>query len=135
MRAAFDSFLKYLSVELTTISLHYLRHEANDPSAGLLKLNCLNIHVLDITPSIHDASVRLSLDLLYDDEATLWTNLGLVHDLFKASYFTPVLDYTVPSVPVATGKHVYWDKDKVRFSKISNGNYCHYTCVLTLKYA
>ena len=135
MRNVIDSFLKYLATNAPSLNINYLRHEADNPSAEELKLNALNVHVLTVAPAVTGSHIRVSLDLISDNEATFWTQLGLLFDLFKASYFTPILDYTVPSAPVATGKNVYWEGDKVRFSKIASGNYCHYTCVLTLKYA
>lgn len=135
MRNAFFSFLKHLSTNIPTLLIHYIRHDPDNPSAEALQMNCINVHVLDVAPALQGSTIRVSIDLVYDDETTSWTNLGLVYDLFKATYFAPIQDYAVPTAPVQTGKHVYWDKDKVRFSKVTSGNYCHYSCVLTLKYA
>lgn len=135
MRSALDSFLKYLVENLPGLSINYLRHDPNDQSAGLLKMNSLNVHVLDVEPTIQGSVIRVSLDAVYDSETTAWTNLGLIHDLFKKSYYTPMLDYTVPASPVDMDKNVYWDSQAVRFSRVVSDNYCHYSCVLALKYA
>ena len=132
MRNARDSFLHYLADNLS-FDVHALMADANSPASSRLQLNTLNVDFLDISPSFGNATIRVVLDVLHDDENAALDMIQGIWDLFKQAFYTPILDYSDPAHP-ATAAWLYWDQGQTRFTRVATDRYCHYTCTLTLRY-
>lgn len=128
------TFLKLLSDNLS-YPIKPVRISASDPSAGVPEVGAINVTFLDHHFEIGANSTRVVLDVLFDTEAEQFAAIAELATVLGAAYYTPTMNYADPSTPVAVGGHVYWDKDDVSFMRINVDNYCHHTCVLTLRYA
>jgi hypothetical protein len=133
MRNVKDSFLHHLADNLS-IEVNSIRTDQSDPSHNTLKLNALNVEILDVTPSFGRATMRVALDVVFDDENTALDAITSIWNLFKLSFFTPVLDYS-QNTPTDTGVRVFWEPESSRFTRVSANRYCHYTCTLTLRFS
>lgn len=129
-----DTFLHFLADNLTGIEVHPVRKDPNDPSAELLKLNAVNVEFLGFDLAVDVSGQQVVIDVVNDDERTAVTWVSSLFTLLSAAYYTPKLDYNTPSSPVPTGTNIMWDRKKVRFRKVGNDNYSHFSCVLDLKF-
>lgn len=135
MSAVKDTFLHFFSDNLgTSIPLHPIRRDPNDPSADLLQSNAVNVQFLDTSPQVSVSTQRVVVSVLNDDENTCSDWVDAVWTFLSAAFFTPMYDYTVPTAPVATGSNVMWDSSKTKFKRVISDTYAQYSCVLDLKY-
>jgi hypothetical protein len=134
MRHVQDSFLYYLHTNLPSLVVNPVREQTNNPESGYLKLNAINVTYHDIRPEIGNSSVQVVIDVLNDNSDDTLAAIQQVYNLLKPC-ITPISNYTVPSAPILTGNNIFWDRTKIRFSRIVSDNYCHYSCVLSLRYA
>ena len=131
MREARDSFLHFLADNLTGIEIHPRRFDPNDPSLTFLKEDAINVEFLGL--SLGDvASQQVVLDIIHTDELTAVDWMQTVWSLFKAAFYTPLLDYSSGS-PVSTGKLLYWGRS-VSFRRVYEDNYCRYSCTMNLRF-
>jgi hypothetical protein len=133
MRAARDTFLRFLGDNLGSVAIHALRRDSNNPNASNLQMNAVNVHFLDsfVDSVSYDTAV---VDVIFDDENAGVDAIKSVTDILRASYFTPLLDYTVPASPVPIGGTVSWARKDLKFKSIYNESYCHYSCTLQIQF-
>lgn len=133
MQKVMDTFLHFIADNLP-YTIHPIRHDSEDPSSSDLQLDAINIEFLDYRPQLGSSTLRVVLDVMYNDERTAVAVVETIYDLLSAAYYTELKDYAVPSSPVEVGSNVFWDRNNVSFSRISNDNYTHYSCILTLRH-
>lgn len=133
MRNVRDSFVHYLADNLPH-PVHVLRADSKDPSASRLQLNTINVDFIDLSPSFGNATIRVALDVLNDDENTAIDMVQSIWDLFKTSFYTSVVDYSDPAHPELSAR-IWWEQGQTRFTRVATDRYCHYSCNLTLRYA
>lgn len=134
MRQVRDSFLHFLADNLTGVPIHAVRRDLTNPSSDKLQGNALNVQFLNSTFGVSQSSQTVALDILNDNELTVvdWTEQ--LWRLLKASFYTPLLDYTDPQNPVPTGTNIMWDRNGVRFNPLWDDYYYRYACYLSLHY-
>jgi hypothetical protein len=132
MRSVRDTFLHFLADNLPGVTVRYVRKDPNDPSADNLAVNALNVQFLNVELG-HIDTHQTVLDLIYDTDEAALEAMQSAWEILKAGAYTPLLDYTVPSSPVAVGKLVFWDRNKVQFRKLYDDNHCRYSCTLPLR--
>jgi hypothetical protein len=128
-----DTFIRFLADNVGSIPLHTLRSDPNDPGAGVLAENSINIQFLGVDLNLVSTQ-QVVIDIIHDTEATAVAWLKTVYGLLRSAYYTPLKSYTNPAVPVSQGSNVMWDRDKVNFRRVVDGNYCRYSCVLPLQF-
>jgi len=134
MRNTRNSFLKFLEAELPSIEIHPLTINSRYPEDALLKLNCLNVNFLNTNFDPHINEQTVSLDVIFEKENDGVDAVEDIFDLLSKRFFIPKYDYTVPSVPVSLNSNIYWDKDVINFTKISNNKYYHANTTFNLKH-
>lgn len=128
-----DSFLHFLADNLTGITVHPLRFDKNDPGADGFQTNALNVQFLS-TSLRHVATQQVVLDVIQDDENTAVDWLDSMWTLLSSAFYTELYSYSTGS-PVDQHRHIMWDAESVRFTRISNDNYVHYSCILPLEFS
>jgi hypothetical protein len=126
-----DTFLHYLADNLPGKTIHYRRFDVNDPNALALVENAINVEFFDISPEVAVSTQRVALDVIFTDERTAVAAMTAVWGVL-VTHQTPLMDYSNPASPVATGSNLMWSK--VSFKRVTEQNYCHYLCLLTLQY-
>jgi hypothetical protein len=130
-----DTFLRYIADNIGAgIPIHALRDDPQDPGAGVLQANAINISFLDVRLGNGTAvsTMQVVLDVLNDDENTAVDWMAAVWGVLSAAFYARVKDYTNPSSPVATNKNITWET--VPFKRIASQVYTHYSCVLSLRF-
>jgi hypothetical protein len=139
MLSATDSFIQYLSDELNgTVPVHWRRQTVVDESAGLLKLNHLNVQGLGFFEDDSLEYCLVSLDLLGDDERTVAAQLKAIRDVLILEQIIPELDYTIPASPISTGRSVSWEGRAIRFLSVrtpKGQRYVHYNATFPLTHS
>lgn len=132
MRLVYNTFLKYIA-ENCAVSVHPVRKDPGNPDSEVLQLNSVNISFLDYMPNQGNGQTRFVLDLCYESENAAIAAMTSVLAALLA-YQTQVVDYTVPTSPVSIQSYLYWDRTSVRFMRVLNPNYVHYSCTLTVQH-
>jgi len=133
LRDARDTFLHFMSDNLS-MPVHAMRCDPNDPSADLLMPNAVNIEFLNV--NFDTISVlQVVIDVLNDDENTAADWMESVWQLLRSAFYTTVFNYTVPATPVSQHTNIMWDRGAVKFRRVSNNNYTHYSCILPVKFS
>lgn len=137
-RQVTDTFLRYLADNLTfnsvSVPIHAIRCDSSDPSADSLKDKAINVQFLDIQFDTLGYNQAV-LDVIHSDENTARDWLTALWALLSATFMTPVMDYTNPTSPVVAGGNIFWDHNAVRFRRVANDNYCHYSCILPVRFS
>jgi hypothetical protein len=133
VQSARDTFLHFLADNLTSVTIHPRRRDANDPSADELAENAVNVEFTGVSFGPDISEQQAAIDVIYTDERTAVDTVAQLWNLFQSAYYTPLLNYTTLT-PVATGTNLMWDKTAVRFRRVYSGDYTHYTCLLPLKF-
>lgn len=131
MRYVVDSFLHFIA-DNTTLPVHPLRRDPNDPASDALRMNAINIGFGDLVVD-QIQSTKVFIDVVNDEEFAALDWLATISTLLTYTLFTPALDYSDPLVPVSLEKNIVWDRP-IRFIRVANGSYCHFAAELTLKY-
>lgn len=127
-----NTFLHFLNDNLSSsYPLHVVRVDPSDPSAAVLKMDAVNVEFLDLGYEANMFHQPVAIDVVFDDESTAMAAMTDLWRLFRAAFYTTLYDYSTPSTPVSLGRSVVWDK-KVKFVKVSETSYCHYSAMLTL---
>lgn|SRR6185437_2073136 len=135
MRKTRDTFLHFLSDNLTGVPLHTVRADSSNPSMARYQTDAVNVKFLDVSPNWQIGSTLVEIAVIANDELDALTWVQSVYALLSSAYYTPKLDYTNPANPVATGTNIYWDVDiKFRTVLTSNDFYYDYRCLLTLRH-
>ena len=139
MKALLDSFVMYLSTELTgVLPVSYLQSLPGAPDAERLVLNRLNVRVLAPSATIgHLEEALLSLDIVGQDERQVLGWVASVQNLLRSRLYTPEFQYEPDSAnPVATGVNVYWSMGDVDFEVVgSSPSMVQMTCTLPIRHA
>jgi hypothetical protein len=107
---------------------------AGDPQSDSLQLNAVNVQFLNPSFGRNTRRLQVSIDIVYDDEQTANAKVDAVWVLLSSAFYTPLLNYANPLVPVAAGGNLTWPHNYIEFRKIINNNYTHYSGVFTLTY-
>lgn len=137
MSTAFDvraTFSHFIADNVGSVPVHALRHDPNDPGADTLKNNAINIQFLSLYLDTI-GNQQIVIDVLNDDENvaadwmwTLWT-------ILRSAFYTTLMDYTTnPTSPVSKNTNLMWEHSSVKFSRVANEYYVHYTCILPVKF-
>src|SRR5688572_11161354 len=111
MRATRDTFLHFLSDNLTGLTVRNVRKATNNPSLAKLADNAVNVQFLTPRPHPHIASQLVSIDVIHEDELTAVDMTQQVYELLSSAYYTPKYDYTDPDNPVLTGQNIMWSRE------------------------
>lgn len=134
MKKVRDTFLHFLADNMGTTPVHPIRRDPNDPGGEVLQLNAVNVEFFGVDLDTGVSTFQVAVDCIAEDETSVLNMVNSVWSLLKSAFYTPMLDYTNPASPTSTGRNIMWDRYKVRFKKVANPNYCHYTCLLTLRF-
>jgi len=127
-----DTFLKFLDDNLA-MPVKAIRNDPSDPGASVLQTNAINVHFLKLNlDSV--ATQQVVIDVLNDDENLAVDWMESIWTLLRSAFYTPLYNYSTPSVPVAQNTNVMWDRTSVKFHPVVSDNYTHYSCVLPLKF-
>lgn len=126
-----DSFIEYLKATVPAPPVHWV-HVTSDDASNLLTMGRLNVAILNITQDGPMEEALISLDILSTDERQAYTWANDVIASLRDPQYTPEFNYTTGS-PVATGKTVHWEADKVRFQVVEAAPlYLHLNCTLPI---
>lgn len=133
MRATHDTFLHLLSDNLDpSIPVHAVRVDPNNPGAGEMETNAVNVQFLTMDYDIHIGVIQVSIDVLHEDQLTAMSFTKSVWDILSAAFYTQKYDYSSGSaVAVSPKTNLYW-KTAIKFRPIKNDFYFHYNCTLAL---
>lgn len=128
-----DSFLRYLRDNLSSsIKIHAIRADKNNPSQDIQQLNAINIEFLGLNLQ-WVGSQQVSIDVMYDDELECQDIMYKLWDLFKTSFYMPLYDYTNPASPVLIPQRAL-SFSSLYFKKLPRSEYAHYNCIAELRY-
>ncbi len=130
IRNAQDSFVKYLSDNITIAPVNVLRRDVTRPDGETLQMNAVNLSFLNNDLQISVSGMVVVIDVVNDDEYSAINVMQKVWELLSARFFTPKLDYSDPSNPLSSGTNMFWDSKAVHFTKVYSDYYTHFTCRL-----
>lgn len=111
-----DSFIQYLSANLSAPPVAYVRATENDPTSSDLQMNTLNVSILSFQEDGSSETALISLDIVGSDERTVFDWAKAVRDLLLSVQYTPELDFEAsPGSPASTGRMVSWDARSISF--------------------
>lgn len=134
MRSARDTFLHYLSDNLSGLVVNPVRRDSKNPNLSKPKIGAINVNFFNDLLSPHICRLQVSIDALYADEFDAIDAAQRVVKLLQSSAYTPKLDYTDPETPVPTGTNLYWNPYTITFRQVSSDLYFHYCCTLTISH-
>jgi len=132
-----DSFLHFINDNLPTgVVCHALRRDPASRASDALQMNAVNVSFLNLSAGDGTAlcAQQVVIAVVADDENTAVDWVGTLFTLLRSAFYCPMLDYTVPTAPVATGTNIMWDRKRVTFKRITSEGYAHYSCLLSLKF-
>jgi hypothetical protein len=132
MIPARDTFLHLLADNLTSIPVHNLRRDPDNPGSGRLQSNAVNVEFLMDGLGTVTSTLTAIVDIVHDDERTAVDWVKQVWDILSAALYTKIYDYT-SGTPVATGWNLSWTQP-VSFRPIYDELYCRRSCTLTFTY-
>jgi hypothetical protein len=128
-----DTFLHYLADNLPSLTIHPLRADPNDPTAGIFAMNAVNIRFANANFGVSICTQHVNIDICYDSELDAVNAMNSVWTVLGAAFSCPLLDYTDPAHPVQLNtNNIYWDALGVKFRSVRSDFYSHYTCSLKL---
>ena len=136
-RTCRDSFLHYINDNIAAgVVVHPLRRDPTNRAADALQMNAVNVSFLNLTAGNGTTlcTQQCVIAVVADDENAAVDMVGSVLELLRAAYFCPMLDYTVPTAPVQIGTNITWDRKRVTFKRVQSEGYCHYSCLLSLRF-
>lgn len=134
MRAARDTFLHYLSDNLSSLTIHNLRVDKADPKQNEIRLNAVNVtfHNSDFSGPGDLSQTLVTVDVIYDNELTALDAAEDISQLLFTAAFAPLMDYTVPSAPVQiSNERLFWNL-AMRFKPVHAENFYHMSALLHL---
>jgi hypothetical protein len=123
----------FLSDNLTSIPIHAMRRDTNDPNADLMQTGAVNVKFLDPVFDNQVADQPVAIDIVHDDELTALDWTQQLWNLLSTRFYTPLYDYTIPASPVATGQVVFWNR-RLRFRQIESPYYSHFHLRMSLNH-
>lgn len=127
-----DTFLHFLSDNLTGVIVHPRRIDEYDPAGDDFAENAVNVEYVGISLGFISSEQEVALDVIYTNERDAVDVVHQVWTLLSSAFYTPVKDYTVSSTPTTLDKHLVWSS--VRFKKVYSGEYTHFVCLMSLKF-
>jgi hypothetical protein len=134
MRNARDTFISLLNTELTGLTVHPIRDDADYPEFSLFKSNAVNIGFLVAGYDPHINELTVSIDIVYERELDGVDAEQQVFNLLSKRFYTEKYNYNNPSIPVPTGTNVFWDKDVIRFTRIPEVGVYHSNSTFELRH-
>lgn len=134
MREARDTFLHFLQDNLPGVIVRNLRRDSDDPSLAELAVNALNVQFIGDDLQIHISKLMVTMDIIFDEELSAIDCMNKIWGILSPGAYSPLLDYTDPTTPVATGSNLYWNQDSIRFRPIVSELTFRYNCTLQLSY-
>jgi len=134
MRAARDSFLRFLADSLTGITVHNLRRDPNVRDSENIKANAVNVQFIGDDLSVHVRDLTVAIDVVHESELSAISMTEQVWSILSPAGYISLSDYTTPTSPQATGYKLFWNPEEVRFSRVYSDMTFRYTCLLTLSY-
>lgn len=125
-----NTFLQFLSDNLSN-PVHYIRADTSDASADVLRDEAVSVQFIASRPMVGVSNHQVVLDVLFSEESAAVEAMQEVFDVLSGAYFTSLMDYTIPTAPVALGGNIWWDRD-IRFTKVSVSAGAHYSCLLNV---
>lgn len=118
----------------STVPVHWLMFDSDDPESSRLMLNAVNIYFIrDLADNLLDLT-EVSIDIIHTKERTAMQWQTIVYDkLLRKGGIIKKQDYdTNPSSPTDLYGSVFWDIRDIIWEKIPNDNYCHYNATIVL---
>lgn len=134
MRDARDTFIMLLANELTGLTIHPLREDAEYPEYALLKTDAVNVGFVSAGYDIHINELTVSIDVVYERELSGVDAEQQIFNLLSKRFYTEKYNYSNPSVPVPTGTNIFWDRDAIRFTRIPEVGVYHSNATFDLKH-
>jgi hypothetical protein len=135
IRAARDTFLRYLADNLPSLTIHNIRVDKDDPQLNEIKLNAVNVafHNADFAGPSELSQTLVTVDIINDDELIAIDQAEQVSQLLFKAAFAPLMDYTVPGSPVQIGnERLFWSLS-LRFRPVHAENFFHLSALLHLE--
>lgn len=134
MRIARDTFLHFLADNLSGINVHGIRRDPNDPAAGLLQMEAVNVCFDRVDMGVVLSTIFGKIDVISASELSATDMMQEVWQLLSGRFYTPMLDYTNPTSPVDTGTTLMWKRGGVRFMPVENDSYYNFSCTLPIQF-
>lgn len=136
MLSATDSFIQYLSAGLDPLAVYFVRATSSDSLSSVLKMDALNIYILNAQESGSAERLMVSLDLLGTDVRAVLANAKLVRDKLIEQQYTEERDYDADPVNgVDLGRCVYWNGRTINFQMVRNeAHYVHLNATFSLSH-
>jgi hypothetical protein len=132
MRNSRDTFLHFLSDNLTGLTIHPIRKDPDNPSLSTMQMGAVNVGFGSVDPGILLSTVFVKIDILAETELDAVDSMQQVWALLSSAFYTPLLDYTDPSNPVVTGTMLMWKQ--VRFVPVPTDAYFQFSCTLSVRF-
>ena len=135
IRAARDTFLRYLADNLPQLTIHNIRVDKDDPKLNEIMLNAVNVtfHNSDFVGPSELSQTLVTVDVINDDELVAIDQAEQISQLLFTAAFAPLMDYTVPASPVQIGnERLFWDLS-LRFKPVHAENFFHLSTLLHLE--
>ncbi len=134
MRNARDTWLHFLSDNLSGLTVVNIRRDANNPQSNELTDNAICVEFTYDRPGIPDSLLQASVDVIYDDELTAIDAAASIWKLLSASEITPLMSYANPSSPVPLGTMLRWNTKQIKFNKLVSDLSFRYNAHIVLQY-
>jgi hypothetical protein len=136
MRAARETFLKFVADNLPDYKVVNVRFDKVHPAHSDFSQNAINIEFIFDRPSVSGPSgLQCSIDIIYDDELTAIDAATALWKLLAASEVTPLKSFAADvSNPTLLGTNLRWDSRQVKFNKLVSELFFRYNCHLYLYY-
>lgn len=134
MRAARDTFLRYLADNLPSLTVHNIRVDKDDPKLNEIMLNAVNVafHNSDFVGPGELSQALVTVDAIYDDELVAIDAVEQISRVLFTAAFAPLMDYTVPAAPVQiSNERLFWDLS-LRFKPVHSENFFHLSALVHL---
>lgn len=132
MRATRDSFLQFLSDNLSGAIVNPIRRDPNKPDGDVLKTNAVNVKFANADYAVSVASQFVIIDVIHENELSCLDLTTQLWQLLSTRFFTPKFDYS-SGTPVATGDVIYWDT-VIKFRQVHNPLYYQYHSTINIKH-
>lgn len=129
-----ETFLHYLADNLSGLTVHNLRVDKNNPKLNEIMINAINVafHNSDFAGPSELSQTLVTVDLVFEREIDAIAAGERVSRLLFTAAYAPLMDYTVPSVPVQVGKErMFWSL-AMKFKPVHSENFYHMSALLHL---
>lgn len=134
MRALRDTFLHYLSDNLSSLTVHNIRVDKDDPKLNEIMLNAINVtfHNMDFSGPGALSQCIATIDVVNDTELSATDQAEQVSQLLFTAAYAPLMDYTTPASPVQiSNERLFW-RLSLSFKPVHSENFFHLSALLHL---